>query len=132
VLYRFEFGVVELFWTPGRSRASMQKRDLGRLNVVAVVNAPELLWWRIGDCGDDEFRRSKPELDEIDAGEPGDEIGAAVVTSRWCPVGVILLGGEQGGEVEFGRIVLQCNHYVLIEKIILSFLFTNEDVNVLV
>lgn len=98
----FEFGVVELFWpAPGLRSASMQNNDLGRLNVVDGsvdddVVIVETAWGEV-----DEFRRSKPELDEIDAGEPGDDIWPAI---KRCPAGDKLRGGEHGGEAEFGRI----------------------------
>jgi hypothetical protein len=88
----------------------MQKSDLGRLNVVADTDADGGI---IDDDGDDdELRRSKPELDEMEAGDPGPE------TIR-RPVGDKLLGGEHGGDVELGRI-LQLKHCLSL-KVFFSF-----------
>lgn len=49
----------------------MQKSDLGRLNVV--VDAEDDAGMIDDDGDDDEFRRSNPDPDDTDAGDPGEE-----------------------------------------------------------
>jgi len=84
---------VELFWAlPGLRSASMQNRDLGRLEVVDCCDT------RIGD---EDLLLSNPMLEETDPGELGDDNPGRV---GWPPKGEVLRGGVQGGEVEFGRI----------------------------
>jgi hypothetical protein len=83
----------------------MQNSDRGRLNVVAEAAAG--CRREVGD--DDEFRRSNP--DDTEAGDPGDDPDMIR-----CPGGDRLLGGEQGGDAEFGRIVLKTDQGVTFEQ----------------
>ena len=53
----------------------MQNNDLGRLKVVDVGSvADDVIIVDPARGDDDEFLRSKPELEEIEAGDPGEDI----------------------------------------------------------